>query len=97
MIQALVCLPLLGALLAGAIALFGAHARHPSGDTLPHDDLHGHDHAHHAAPVGGDASVIHASHDEPGHDNHHAAEPPAAGSRAAELITTAHLINSAAW
>jgi NADH-quinone oxidoreductase subunit L len=86
MIQALVFLPMLGALLAGAIALFGAHARHPSGDTIPHDDLHGH------AAHGHDAHV----HDANGHDDHHAAGPPAAGSRAAELITTALLFVSAA-
>ena len=32
MIQAIVFLPLLGAILAGLIAIFGAHARNPSGD-----------------------------------------------------------------
>ena len=31
MYQAIVFLPLLGAILAGAIALFGARARHPGG------------------------------------------------------------------
>ena len=48
MIQAIVFLPLLGAILAGLIALFGAHARNPSGDELEHHD-HGHGHAHAAA------------------------------------------------
>jgi len=33
MIQAIVFLPLIGAVLAGLIAIFGAHARHP-GDLL---------------------------------------------------------------
>ena len=101
MIQALVFLPLLGAILAGAIALYGAHMRHPSGDVMEHGhDDHGHGHSAH---VGGDAAVIHASHDEPmaedghgGHDDHHATEPPAMGSRPAELITTALLMVSAA-
>ena len=37
MIQAIVFLPLIGALIAGAIALIGAHARHPSGETVDHD------------------------------------------------------------
>jgi len=98
MIQAIVFLPLLGAILAGVIALFGAHARHPSGDTVEH---HGDDHAHGAAPVGGDASVIHNAshepdaHDDHGHGDHHVTEPPAIGSRAAELITTALLFVSA--
>src|SRR6187401_2136070 len=84
MVQAIVFLPLLGAILAGLIALFGAHGRNPSGDTVEHhDDGHGHDaHAHASA-----AHVDHA-HDDHGHDDHHVSEPAAAGSRAAELITT---------
>jgi NADH-quinone oxidoreductase subunit L len=98
MIQAIVFLPLIGALLAGLISIFGAHARHPSGDTVEHhEDVHGHG----AVPINEDAAVIHASHHEPGaHDDHghddHAVEPPAAGSRAAELITTALLLVAAA-
>src|SRR5262249_32205616 len=71
MYQAIVFLPLLGAILAGLISIFGAHARHPSGDAVEH-------------------------HDDHGHDDHHAAEPPAQGSRAAELITTGLLFVSAA-
>ncbi|HKU08446.1 MAG TPA: NADH-quinone oxidoreductase subunit L [Bradyrhizobium sp.] len=83
MYQAIVFLPLLGAILAGLIAIFGAHARNPSGDTVEHHDDHGHAHA----------SV---AHDDHGHDDHHASEPPAQGSRAAELITTGLLFVSAA-
>ena len=47
MVQAIVFLPLLGAILAGLIAIYGAHARNPSGDTVEHhhDDGHG-AHAH---------------------------------------------------
>lgn len=99
MIQLLVFLPLLGAVLAGVIALFGAHARNPSGDAVEHHD-DGHHHAS-TTPVNADAGVIHASHhdadahDDHGHDDHHVSEPAAAGSRAAELITTAFLIVSA--
>src|SRR3982074_1328810 len=96
MIQAIVFLPLIGAILAGLIAVFGAHARTPSGDTVEHhDDAHGHG----AVQVNEDAGVIHASHHGPdapadhGHDDH-AVEPPAAGSRAAELITTGLLLVS---
>ena len=84
MVQAIVFLPLLGAILAGLIALAGAHARNPSGDTVEH--AHGHDghgdhgHAH--------ASHAHDDHGHGGHDDHHApAEPPAAGTAAAEFIT----------
>ena len=44
MIQAIVFLPLIGAILAGLISIFGAHARNPSGDTVEHhDDAHGAD------------------------------------------------------
>jgi NADH-quinone oxidoreductase subunit L len=82
MIQAIVFLPLLGAILAGLIAIFGAHARNPSGDEMDH--AHGHE-GHHAH----DAHVHAAGHDDHGHD--HPTEPAAAGSRAAELITTACL------
>jgi NADH-quinone oxidoreductase subunit L len=88
MVQAIVFLPLLGAILAGLIAIFGAHARNPSGDTVEHhDDAHG---VH--------ASVAHDDHaaDDHGHDDHHAAEPAAAGSRLAELITTGLLFVAAA-
>ena len=91
MVQAIVFLPLLGAILAGLIALFGAHARNPSGDEVEHHGDHGH---------GAHASTAHDAHDhdEHGHDDHgHGpTEPPAAGSRAAELITTALLFVSAA-
>jgi NADH-quinone oxidoreductase subunit L len=90
MVQAIVFLPLLGAILAGLIAIYGAHARNPSGDAVEHhhDDGHG-AHAHAA-----DAHDDHA-HDDHGHDDHHVSEPPAQGSRAAELITTGLLMISA--
>src|ERR1700676_474398 len=87
MIQAIVFLPLIGAVIAGLISIVGAHARNPSGDTVEHhDDAHGDAHA-------ADAHDEHA--DDHGHDDH-AVEPAAAGSRAAELITTGLLLVSAA-
>src|SRR5476649_1374770 len=89
MIQAIVFLPLIGALLAGLISVFGAHARNPSGDTVEH-----HDDAHGADAHASDAHDDHAA-DDHGHDDH-AVEPAAAGSRAAELITTGLLLVSAA-
>ena len=89
MYQAIVFLPLLGAILAGLISIFGAHARNPSGDTVEHHD-HGHGADAHAAV----AHDGHA-HDDHGHDDHHVSEPAAAGSRAAELITTLLLFVSA--
>jgi len=89
MIQAIVFLPLIGAILAGLISIFGAHARNPGGDTVEH-----HDDAHGADAHASDAHDEHAAGDH-GHDDH-AVEPPAAGSRAAELITTGLLLVSAA-
>src|ERR1700694_2216037 len=89
MIQAIVFLPLIGAIIAGLISIFGAHARNPSGDAVEHhDDAHGAD-AH--------APAAHDDHgdDDHGHDDHHVSEPAAAGSRAAELITTGLLFVSA--
>jgi NADH-quinone oxidoreductase subunit L len=80
MIQAIVFLPLLGAILAGIIALAGARARHPGGLEMDH----GHD--DHGAHAMSDAS----GHDDHGHD--HEVPPPAAGSRLAELVTTIPLL-----
>src|SRR6185437_8996406 len=85
MIQAIVFLPLIGAVLAGLISIFGARARHPGGDTVEH-----HDDAHGADAHASDARDDHAA------DDHHTVEPAAAGSRAAELITTGLLFVSAA-
>src|SRR5579864_4187893 len=85
MIQAIVFLPLIGAIIAGLIAIVGAHARNPSGDEVEHhDDAHG---------AGAHAAT---AHDDHGHDDHQPTEPPAAGSRAAELITTGLLLVGAA-
>jgi NADH-quinone oxidoreductase subunit L len=93
MIQAIVFLPLIGAVLAGLISVFGAHARNPSGDEVEHhDDAHASD-AHASDAHASDAHDGHA--DDHGHDDH-AVEPAAAGSRAAELITTGLLLVSAA-
>jgi NADH-quinone oxidoreductase subunit L len=76
--------------------VFGAHARNPSGDTVEH---HGDAHGHGEPSVDEDAGVIHASTHEPDvhddHGDHHAVEPPAAGSRAAEFITTGLLLVAA--
>src|ERR1700710_1444518 len=88
MYQAIVFLPLIGAILAGLISIFGAHARNPSGDEVEHHgDAHGAD---------GHASDAHDDHeaDDHTHDDH-AVEPAAAGSRAAELITTGLLLVAA--
>jgi NADH-quinone oxidoreductase subunit L len=96
MYQAIVFLPLLGCIVAAIIALAGAHARHPGGSPAHGAEDHAADHGPHtgggAPSVHGDHAVIHASHHE---EDHHAGEPPAAGSRAAELVTTLFLFGAA--
>jgi NADH-quinone oxidoreductase subunit L len=92
MYQAIVFLPLLGAILAGIIALAGAHARHPGGSVPEGAEDHitaTPEHPHGAPSAEGGDAVIHASHEE--HEEH---EPAAAGSRTAELITTTLLFIS---
>ncbi len=87
MYQAIVFLPLLGAILAAIIALAGAHARFPGGPPAPAGDSHGPTPAHGHDTAAAHGATVHHSHDEP-------AEPPAAGSRSAELITTTLLFIS---
>src|SRR5215208_7195053 len=90
MYQAIVFLPLLGCIVAALIALAGARARHPGADPLPGTEDHASDHGPHtgggAPSPHGDHAVIHESHHE-----EHPHQPPAAGSRAAELVTTLFL------
>jgi NADH-quinone oxidoreductase subunit L len=89
MYEAIVFLPLLGAIIAGAISLIGASHRFPGEDPpAPHDD--------HAAPLVPEhgahgAPIPETAHAEIGHssaETHEAVEPADAGSRTAELITT---------
>lgn len=88
LLQAIVFLPLAGAVLAGLIALAGARARNPGGMMEAHGE-HGH-HVPHAT------GVIQETHDEPrDHDDHHAEEPPASGSAFAEWLTTLLLFTAA--
>jgi NADH-quinone oxidoreductase subunit L len=91
MYQAIVFLPLLGAILAGLITLAGAHARFPGGSPDPGAENHAGDdvHAATAHPATEPTAVVHETHAEP-----HAHEPAAAGSRAAEAITTSLLFVS---
>src|SRR5437879_11209011 len=76
MYQAIVFLPLIGAIVAGLISLAGARARHPGGSASAKDQK---DHHAHEQPQQDGAA--HA-------DEHAAAEPAAPGSRSAELVTT---------
>jgi NADH-quinone oxidoreductase subunit L len=86
MYQLIVFLPLLGAIVAGAITLWGAHKRFPGGEASDHGN-------------GADAHASHAHDDHAhGHDDHghgHDHEPAAEGSRPAELITSGFLVAAA--
>jgi NADH-quinone oxidoreductase subunit L len=88
MYEAIVLLPLIGAIVAGAISLIGARNRFPGEDPPPpHDDYAAPlvpEHGIHAAPNPTDA---HAEFAHSTHEPEDVAEPDA-GSRAAELITT---------
>ncbi|HEX4410507.1 MAG TPA: NADH-quinone oxidoreductase subunit L [Xanthobacteraceae bacterium] len=99
MYQAIVLLPLLGAIIAGAIALLGARARFPGQNPPPpHGDqaapLVPEDHAHGAPSPDAAHAVASETHSEDhGHDDHDR-KPDAAGSLAAELITSTFLVIS---
>ena len=93
MVQAIVFLPLLGAIIAAAIALVGAHARCASGDVVEH---HGVGHGHSATTIDHDAGLTHEASGDHVDGDHEVVEPAAWGSRAAELITTGLLFVSAA-
>ena len=86
MYSAIVFLPLLGALIAGLIAVAGARGRSPGaaeGDHTSHDH---HGHAHNARDHG------HRHHAEEGDDEHH---DVALGARPAEIITSGFLVLAA--
>src|SRR5260370_10781952 len=94
MSYAIVFLPLLGAIIAALIALAGARARYPGGPP----DVGGETHAHgpgdesHArgAPSPREAhAALEPSHSEP-----QPPEPPAAGSRSAEVVPPAFFFPS---
>jgi NADH-quinone oxidoreductase subunit L len=94
MYEAIVALPLIGAIIAGVITLVGARNRFPGANPPPpHDDhtapLVPEDHAR-AAPSPRAAHAVSHGSDEEEVQN----EPAAAGSRAAELITTTLLVIS---
>jgi NADH-quinone oxidoreductase subunit L len=97
MYQAIVFLPLLGAILAGIIALAGARVRWPGEGPPPGAEDNTTDiHAAHHAPSAHGGGAFHNTHDEPlgGHGHGHEEVPAAAGSRTTELITTTLLMIS---
>src|SRR5580698_4391139 len=94
MYQAIVVLPLIGALVAGAIALFGARSRFPGQNPPRPSDDHATPHideSHaHAAPSPNQPHAV-------AHETHHEdtpTEPSAAGSGLAELVTCTLLVIS---
>ena len=94
MYYAIVFLPLLGAIIAALITLAGARARYSGGPPDAGAEDHGHgpvdeSHAPAAPSPHGPHAVLDASHGEP-----EMPQPQAAGSRAAELVTTVFLFAS---
>jgi NADH-quinone oxidoreductase subunit L len=91
---AIVFLPLLGAVIAALIALAGARARHPGGPPDVGAENHAHgpveeSHPRAAPSPHGAHAALDSSHSEP-----QPLQPPAAGSRSAELVTTVFLFAS---
>jgi len=98
MYVAIVLLPLLGAIIGGAIALIGARNRYPGQNPPPpHDDhaapLVPEDHPHGAPSPDASHAALATTHAED-HDDHEAHEPSAAGSLLAELVTSTFLVIS---
>ena len=94
MYEAIVALPLIGAIIAGVITLVGARNRFPGANPPPPHDDHAAlpvptDHARAAPSPQAAHAVSHGSQEEEVQN-----EPAAAGSRAAELITTTLLVIS---
>src|SRR5579862_7127731 len=94
MYEAIVALPLIGAIIAGVITLVGARNRFPGASPPPPHDDHAAlpaptDHARAAPSPQAAHAVSHGSQEEEVQN-----EPAAAGSRAAELITTTLLVIS---
>src|SRR5579872_3131165 len=91
MYEAIVFLPLLGAIIAGAISLIGASQRHRGEDPPPPHDDHAAplvpEHEPHGAP---NPESAHAEISHSNEERHETAESDA-GSGAAELITTTFL------
>src|ERR1700732_1421797 len=90
MYEAIVLLPLLGAVVAGIIALVGARNRFPGEEPSLDDHVAapaGEDHAH-ATPEAPHAAFANTHVEEPEH------APPAAGSLLAELTTSTFLVIS---
>ncbi|HWJ71630.1 MAG TPA: NADH-quinone oxidoreductase subunit L [Kaistia sp.] len=95
MYSAIVFLPLIGAIIAGVIALSGSYRAAMVGAPAEGSDAGHHDHAALAHDDHGHDAHAHDDHGH-GHDDHAAAAP---GSRPAEIITTGFLFVSAilAW
>jgi NADH-quinone oxidoreductase subunit L len=94
MYQAIVFLPLLGAIIAALIALAGAHARHPGATPTAHAQDHARGPTDASRPPG--APSPHAAHAvlPPSPTEPEAHQPPAGGSRFAEIVTTVFLFAS---
>ena len=92
MYEAIVALPLLGAIIAGVIALVGARSRFPGEDPPPHD-VHAASAVPEDRPHGApDPHAAHAAFSKADAEEHEAHEPSAAGSLPAMLVTSTFLV-----
>jgi NADH-quinone oxidoreductase subunit L len=96
--EAIVVLPLLGAVIAGVIALVGARNRYPGESPLPPDDDHAaplvpENHPRAAPSPDAPHAAFASSHVED-HSHDGAPEPSVAGSLAAMLVTSTFLVIS---
>jgi NADH-quinone oxidoreductase subunit L len=92
MYQAIVFLPLLGAIIAAVIALAGARARFPGAAPPPGaEDAITTTAQYHGSSVKGGGVIHHAHHESSAHGRK---EEPAAGARTTELLTTTLLMVS---
>src|ERR1700745_1982025 len=91
MYYAIVFLPLLGAVIAALIALAGARARHPGGPPDVGVENHAHGPVDESRPRGAPRAERALPFLSPSPPEPQPAEPPAAGSRSAEAVTTVFL------
>ncbi|MGQ4273035.1 NADH-quinone oxidoreductase subunit L [Terrihabitans sp. B22-R8] len=103
MFQAIVFLPLIGAIIGGAISLLGAYRVRAAelaemDQGFGHGHAHGHEHHVHAVEQPQDPTLGHSAHGDDGHghhDSHGPVLPVAPGARVTEIVTTGLVMLSA--
>src|SRR3984893_17008079 len=94
MYQAIVFLPLLGAIIAALIAIAGAHARHPGATPAAGAEDHAHGPVDERHIRGAPSALQEHAVLTPSASELNIHQPPAGGSRFAEIVTTVFLFAS---